>query len=135
MRKVIVEWRHLDVAGVTCERCGDTGAEVREAVTTLNTECRTSGISFELREVHLDASALDESNAISIDGRRLETILPSLEAGRSECNSCGTLLGQPDVHCRTLERESDSYATIPAALIREAACRLLDCCAPACGCR
>lgn len=135
MKQVMIEWRHLDVDGTTCERCGDTGQELRNVIGSLNRECAARGIYFTLQETLLDATTLEQSNAIHIAGRPIEELLPDTQVGSSECNSCGTLIGESSAACRTLSCGESSYETIPAALIREAVCRAVDCCAPACGCR
>ncbi len=131
MKKIQIEWRHLDVDGATCERCGDTGNEVEQAVAALNRECTPQGISFVLTETRLEAEALNESNAILIDGRYLETLLPHAERGDSHCSSCGDLTGE-EVECRTVELAGKRHETVPASLIREAACQVVDCCNSQC---
>ncbi|MEW6648270.1 MAG: sigma-70 family RNA polymerase sigma factor [Pseudomonadota bacterium] len=133
MKKVTVEWRHLEVGGATCERCGDTGEEVRNAVAALNQECLPRNVWFELRDTPLSATELAQSNSLLIDGRPIEQLLPDTRVGRSDCLSCGTLVGT-DAVCRTLEQDDTRYETIPARLIRDAACRAVDCCTASCGC-
>ncbi len=133
MKRVNIEWRHLVVDGETCERCGDTGTEVRRAVGQLNAECAGRGYWFELIDTPLHADAIEESNAILIDGQRLEAILPQASAGSSECTSCGTLTGA-ETACRTVEVGGASYEAIPTKLIREAVCRVVPCCEAVCDC-
>ena len=131
MKNIQIEWRHLDVDGSTCERCGDTGHEVEQAVAALNQECVAQGVTFELIETRLEADALKESNAILIDGRYLEALLPQAERGDSHCSSCGDLTGE-EVECRTVELAGKRHETVPASLIREAACQLAECCSSNC---
>jgi len=131
MRTVNIEWRHLDVDGSTCERCDNTGDEVKKAVDALNRECAPQGVSFTLQETSLDADALAESNAILIDGKYIEELLPKAERSSSECCSCGDLVGE-SVECRTVEVGGKSHETIPAELIRTAACEVASCCSSGC---
>lgn len=133
MKQVNIEWRHLDVGGETCERCGDTGSEVRQAVEALNAQCVSRGVFFVLTETLLGEEAIEESNAILIDGRHLETVLPKAEAGSSGCASCSDLTGT-ETECRTIEYGSERFESVPSSLIQEAVCAVVDCCQPACGC-
>lgn len=127
MKNITIEWRHLDVDGNTCERCGDTGSEIRQAVASLNNECAPAGTEFTLVETPLTADALAESNAILIDGHYLESLLPEAERGDSSCQSCGDLVGEK-VDCRTVEFDGQRHETIPAEFIRNAVCKVADCC-------
>jgi hypothetical protein len=131
MKNIQIEWRHLDIDGSTCERCGDTGNEVEQAVAVLNQECAAQGITFDLIETRLEAGALNESNAILIDGHYLETLLPQAGRGDSHCKSCSDLTGD-EVECRTIELAGKRHETVPASLIREAACQVVDCCNSQC---
>lgn len=131
MKNITIEWRHLDVDGDTCERCGNTGDEVEKAVDSLNRECAPQGVSFTLQEIRLDAGQLSESNAILIDGHYIESLLPQAERNDSECGSCGDLVGE-SVECRTVDIDGRSHETVPAELIRTAACEVADCCNSGC---
>ena len=131
MKTITIEWRHLDVDGDTCERCDNTGNEVKKAVASLNHECAPHGVSFTLQETRLTADALAESNAILINGQYLEALLPQAERSNSECCSCGDLVGE-SVECRTVEFNGQSHETIPAELIRDAACTVANCCTTSC---
>lgn len=131
MKNITIEWRHLEVDGSTCERCGNTGDEVKKAVDALNRECAPHDVSFTLQETPLSADSLEESNAILINGQYLETLLPQAERSDSECCSCGDLVGEA-VECRTVEFNGQSHETIPADLIRTAACEAAGCCTSGC---
>lgn len=136
MRQVTIEWRHLDVGGQTCDRCGNTGSELNDAIGILNRECASRDVVFTLRDTPLTATDLDQSNAILIDGRPIEELLPDTSVGSSGCSSCGTLVGDDNAACRTLEQGDALYETVPAELIREAACRVVACCTSGgCGCK
>lgn len=127
MRTHTIHWEHLDVDGRTCDRCADTGELLRTLVKDLNTACRAHGVRVELRETPLPPDRLGDSNRVSIDGRPLTQNLPGTTTGRSDCPSCGTLIGKTAA-CRTLEYDGSSYAVPPAWVIREAVCRVAGCC-------
>lgn len=131
MQNITIEWRHLDVDGNTCERCGNTGDEVQQAVDALNRECAPHGVSFTLQETRLDAAGLADSNAILIGGHYIESLLPQAQRRDSECRSCGDLVGD-SVECRTVDIDGHSHETVPAELIRSAACEVADCCNTGC---
>ncbi|TDY00603.1 DUF2703 domain-containing protein [Thiohalophilus thiocyanatoxydans] len=133
MRQVTIEWRHLDVDGQTCERCGDTGNALNDAIRALNCECAAQEVVFLLRDTPLSCADLDQSNAIRIDGRHIDALLPDTSVGSSDCASCATLVGDETAACRTLKQGEERFETIPPELIREAACRLVDCCGRGCG--
>lgn len=127
MDMIVVEWFHLDVAGATCHRCGDTGAELRRVVAELQQECAAKGVEVVYRETLLGPADIGRSNAILVNGVPLEEILPQTVAATSCCSSCGDLTGR-DEQCRTLVRFGQEYETIPGELIREAICRTAGCC-------
>ena len=119
MKTHTIEWKHLDQNGRTCDRCHDTGANLRSVVRKLNTSLRSRRVRFRLKETRLKPSRLAESNSIIIDGRPLETLLPATRVTTTECGSCGELLGQP-TDCRALTQNGQTYDTIPAELIHDA---------------
>jgi len=134
MKQVTIEWRHLEVEGETCDRCSDTGEELRQAIEGLNTECAAGGVRFALQETRLGAERLADSNAVLIDGRPLESLLAGAAVGSSDCPCCSELTDTADSVCRTLEVGGEVHEAISAALIRDAACVVADCCGPECGC-
>ena len=127
MTTILIEWRHLDVGGATCERCGDTGKELRQAVARLRAECAPAGVEIRFQETLLLPGQIAESNAILINGVPLETLLPQAQASASCCASCGDLTGQPE-QCRTIVHLGREYETIPQELIRQAVCQVAGCC-------
>jgi hypothetical protein len=54
MKKLIIEWKHLDVEGETCDRCYDTGENLANEVKRLNRSLQPKGIEVELLETKLD---------------------------------------------------------------------------------
>lgn len=129
MKTITIHWRHLDVDGNTCDRCSDSGSEIRKAIDELNRDCAKSEIRFALREETLTAAQLADSNAVLIDGIQLEQLL-NAESSNNCCESCGDLVGNKDAQCRTIERNGNSHEVVTAAFIREAACKVAPCCAP-----
>lgn len=128
MKTLEIEWRHLDVGGSTCDRCADTGGAVREAVAALTAECGPKGWNIAFRETRLTEQDLGESNLLLFNGVPIEDVLPNAAASESHCASCGDLIGQVDTACRTVDYCGQSFETIPAPLIRQAACAVAGCC-------
>jgi len=127
VKTIDIEWRHLRVEGETCERCGDTGAVLRELVANLNRECAPRGVKVTLTETPLGPESIQESNQVLIGGQPLEASTPAIQIGSSACASCGELTGREE-SCRTLELGSESFEVPPAYLIRDVICRLGQCC-------
>ncbi|EGY23869.1 MOSC containing domain protein, partial [Desulfovibrio sp. A2] len=65
---LVVEWRHLDVQGQTCDRCRDTGAELRDAIKALSAEFAGDGVRIEYRETRLAPSTSPRPTAFSWTG-------------------------------------------------------------------
>lgn len=127
MKTITIEWLHLDVAGETCQRCGDTGRELAQVVERLRSECAPRGVDILFKETLLPAEQIARSNTILINGLPLETILPHTEASASCCTSCGDLTGRAE-ECRTIVHQGQEYETIPRELIRQAVCKIGGCC-------
>lgn len=126
-KTILIEWLHLDVAGATCQRCGDTGMELRRAVERLRAECAPRGVAIVLQETLLHPGQIARSNTILINGVPLEEILPQTLVSSSCCTSCGDLTGQPE-QCRTVVHLGQEHETIPEELIRKAVCQVGGCC-------
>lgn len=127
MKTITIEWLHLDVAGETCRRCGDTGSELGRVVVRLQAECAPRGVEVVFKETLLTAEQIARSNTILINGVPLETILPQTLASASCCTSCGDLTGRTE-QCRTIVHLGQEYETIPQELIRQAVCKFGGCC-------
>lgn len=127
MNTITVEWMHLDKDGQTCERCNNTGLEVKQIVERLNNECLSKQVQILFKETKLTEENIDKSNLILINGSSIESILPNTVVSESNCCSCGELTGKNEV-CRTIIHFSEVYETIPQKLIREAICKVANCC-------
>lgn len=125
MRRLEIEWKHLDKDGQTCERCGDTGEALRRVVQELNGELQAKGWQVALKQTLLTETEIPESNEILLNGVLLEEILPQASKSENRCCSCEELLGAPTL-CRTVEYQGTTYEAIPSELIREAAYRVVD---------
>ena len=127
MKTLVIEWKHLEVDGNTCVRCSDTGEALREAIEQLAEECRSLGWEIKFKETRLAAEDVAESNAILFNGKPLEALLPEARASATHCESCSRITGKSTA-CRTIEFAGDTYGSIPASLIRQAAGRIIHCC-------
>ncbi len=127
MKQLDIEWRHLDVDGNTCKRCSNTGKTLEQTVIDLMQECALHGVQVVYRETKLSVEVLPQSNMLLINGVALESLLPDASADSSHCASCCEFTRKP-TFCRTVKYQGQTYESIPAALIREAACRVANCC-------
>jgi len=118
-----IRWQRLvDEEGKTCERCGGTREELRQALASLKASLRPLGINVALVEKALSpeecAKDITESNRIWIADRSLEEWLGG-EVGKSLCGFCCSELGD-SVECRTVSVDGKTYEMIPAQLIVKA---------------
>lgn len=125
--KLVIGWKHLELGGKTCVRCGDTGQNIQEAVGRLREDCQLGGDDLVLKELKIGRARLSESNEINFNGIPLEKILPNLVISQSRCPSCRKIIGKSG-SCRTIDCQNQRYETIPTDLIYRAACQILSCC-------
>jgi hypothetical protein len=123
MEKLIIEWKHLDVEGETCDRCYDTGDNLTNEAKRLKRALQPKGIEVELIETKLNDTEIPQSNVILFNGVPLEDIL-KIEISKNHCDSCSNLL-ETDIYCRTVIYEGNEYEDIPAKAIRQAAMKAL----------
>lgn len=123
MKKLIIEWRHLDVDGETCNRCYDTGENLNREVRRLNKVLQTQGIEVEWTETKLDDTQITESNILLFNGVPIEDIL-NIKVLNNHCASCTDLCGT-ETYCRTIIFEGEEYEDIPAKAIRQATYKAL----------
>lgn len=119
MKRLMIEWRHLDVEGETCNRCYDTGENLNAEVKRLNRTLKPKGITVEWQETKLDLSQIPESNTMYFNGVPLEELL-DIQVSENHCESCADLCGE-ETYCRTVIYEGQEYEDVPAKAIREAA--------------
>ena len=123
MKTLVVEWKHLDVEGNTCDRFAETGTNLLCDITCLTDFLAPKGVVVELVETRLDPTQISESNALFMNGVSLEEIL-DIEVLENSCDSCSQLVDS-EVCCRTIVYEKKQYDEIPAKAIREAALKVL----------
>lgn len=123
MKKLIIEWKHLEVEGETCERCYDTGENLNQEVKRLNRALQARDITVELIETKLDDTKIHESNTILFNGVPIEKII-DIKIENNYCESCSALLGS-ETYCRAVIFEGNEYEDVPAKAIRQAAYQVL----------
>lgn len=123
MKTLTIEWRHLDVAGETCNRCYDTGENLNQEVKRLNRTLQPKGIQVEWFETKLDDTQIPQSNTILFNGIPIEDVL-KIQVSENYCDSCTAILGN-EAYCRTVIFEGYEYEDIPAKAIRQAAFKVL----------
>jgi len=118
MKTLIIEWKHLDVEGETCDRCYDTGENLDNEVKRLNRAFEPQGIHIEIKDTLLDKNQVSQSNSLLFDGIPIEELL-DIEIADNYCASCSDLIGEA-TSCRTVKYEDQEYEDIPAKAIRRA---------------
>jgi hypothetical protein len=119
IKRLEIEWKHFAIGDATCERCGNTGEALREAVGELRHEFSPAGVKINLTETLLDKTRIAESNEIRMNGMLIEDLLAASVASTS-CPSCSTLAGESTC-CRAIEIDHDQYEDIPVWAIKKAA--------------
>jgi hypothetical protein len=122
-KRLEIEWKHFDVGGATCERCGNTGEALKVTVEELRREFAPAGVKINLTETLLDKTRIAESNEIRLNGMLIEDLLAAGVVS-TNCPSCGTLAGESTC-CRAIEIDNEQYEDIPAEMIKKAAYRAL----------
>ena len=125
MKSLVIEWRHYDKAGDTCDRCSSTGTTLSGVISELSRELEAEGITVTFTETLLPEEEMAQSNLILINGIPLESLLDDATSSENSCQSCSCLTGK-ETSCRTVEHHGDVYEEIPAELIRQAVYRSLQ---------
>lgn len=124
MRQLKIEWKHLEVDGKTCRRCGETGQILSGAIAELSKELQPAGVAVSFSETILSDRQVAESNTILLNGVPVEAILSEeVKVSENHCPSCSSLTGK-ETSCKTVERGGEVYEAIPDSLIRKAALKL-----------
>lgn len=124
MKTLTIEWRHLDVAGETCERCSDTGSTLMKEVARINSSLESAGIKIEWFETKLEGDQITDSNSVLFDGIPIEEIL-FIRSSENYCGSCSDLL-EKESFCRTIHYDGFEYEDIPAKAIHDAVYKALN---------
>lgn len=121
MRYLLIEWKHFDKNGRTCQRCSQTGSNLNGVLKDLQEEFSSKGLNIELKETKLPERRMAESNSILIEGIPLENLLPDTKIGENSCQSCSDLIDKPTrCRCRTINLGKDIFEEVPVDLIRQA---------------
>jgi len=122
MTKIIIEWRHFDKNGATCDRCSKTGYNLQEAINDLQKE-----FNIEFIETKLTEDQMSESNQIIINGKLIEDLIPNTKVGQNFCGSCTDLTdNSSDCHCRTINQGETIFEEIPTNLIKTAILNIIN---------
>ena len=123
MKTLIIEWRHLDVKGETCDRCIQTGANLVDEINLLNRKLESLEIQVMLKENKLDEVRVNESNMILINNVPLENII-DIRVVDNFCKSCSDLVGS-ETYCRAVYYKGKKFDDVPRIAIREAVAKSL----------
>jgi len=123
MKTLIIEWRHLDVKGETCDRCSQTGANLVDEINLLNRKLKSLDIQVMLKENKLDEVRVNESNMILINNVPLENII-DIRVVDNFCKSCSDLVGS-ETYCRAVYYKGKKFDDVPRIAIREAVAKSL----------
>ena len=122
--QVIIEWKHLNVEGETCDRCSDTGKNLLDEVDRLNKSLNSEGIEVELHEIKLDGRDIKDSNSILINGSAIESLI-EIQIVENYCESCSSLL-EEEAYCRAVVYKGKEYEEVPLNAIRDAVYHALN---------
>ena len=61
MKRLVIEWRHYEKDGATCDRCAATGISVREVVSQLSHELESKAVTVHFVETILPQELMAES--------------------------------------------------------------------------
>ena len=123
MKALIIEWKHLDVEGETCDRCSHTGASLVEEIRLLNSKLEARGVQLKLKETKLDKGMVHDSNLILINDIPIEKII-DIKVVDNYCKSCSDLVGS-DTYCRAVHYKGKRFDDVPRIAIREAVAKSL----------
>ena len=118
MKKLLIEWMHIDFEGETCERCWNTGQTLKTEVELLNTELNSKGFEVKYIETKIDNTQISQSNIILFNGIPIEQVL-NITVSKNYCESCTDLIGL-ESYCRIINFNDKEYEDIPAEAIRKA---------------
>lgn len=127
MKKLIIEWKHFDKNGKTCERCSGTGNNLSQVIAGLRSELLQKGVEIEYRKTKLPESRMSESNMILINSVPLEQLISDTKAGENDCCSCSQLINDASsCRCRTVSHKGIVFEEVPKKLIRLAVLKYLN---------
>lgn len=119
-RSLIIEWRHLEVGGATCDRCSQTGEAAMAAIERLRNDLSTCDVDVTFVDISLAEGEILNSNTIIFNGIPLEYLLDKASVTMTDCVSCGCLTGK-DTKCRAVLTDGVLHEVITADMIHTAA--------------
>lgn len=121
MKNLLIEWKHFDKNGATCDRCSQTGSNLDEVIKQLKDEYRDKGINIQFQETKLTEDQMSKSNQVLINGELIENLISNTEAGENYCDSCTDLVDNPKgCNCRTIIHGEIVHEEIPLEFIKQA---------------
>ena len=127
MKNLLIEWKHFDKDGATCERCSQTGSNLNKIIKQLKAEYLGKDIKIQFLETKLPESRMSESNQILINRKLIENLLPDTKVGENYCDSCADLIDNPKgCNCRTVNQGETIHEDIPIELIKQAVTNFLS---------
>lgn len=123
-KSLTIEWRHLDVAGSTCDRCAGTYGNILNAITELERSGELAGIEVGIIDTPLSKDRIGESNMVLINDVPIEQ-LTGAGVQYTECTSCGDLIGNTTC-CRAVTSGGATEETLPVEMIRAAILRVME---------
>lgn len=124
MKRLLIEWKHYDKKGNTCDRCSNTGIALQKAISDLREDLGKKGIHIVFKETKLSEDEIQASNSILFNNILLEDLLDDTRKVETTCNSCCELIGS-DVNCRALDCCGQIVEDISVELIKKAVNNLL----------
>jgi len=119
MKKLFIEWKHFDKRGETCDRCNNTGVNLKQAIAELKTQLKDKNINIQLKEIKLLENQMDISNSLFFNGIPIEDVLNGISVLRNTCNSCVDLTGN-HCSCRAVQTRNAVHEDIPKKMIKQA---------------
>lgn len=124
MKRLNIEWRHLDFNDGACLRCSKTGRTLHQVIADLKRELKPRRVEINFVETKLSEEDIQQSNLILINGIPLEDILSGSSVAENYCSSCSCLTDK-ETYCRVIKYNDKTYEEIPEALIRKAVFEIL----------
>ncbi|NMC49329.1 MAG: DUF2703 domain-containing protein [Desulfovibrio sp.] len=124
-RSLLIEWRHLDVGGATCDRCSQTGKAAMDAIERLQKDLNTCDVDVKFVDTALKEGDIHQSNMIILNGVPLESLLDKASVVMTDCASCGCIIGK-ETKCRAVLIDEVLHEVITADMIHIAALVALD---------
>ncbi|MDL2219665.1 DUF2703 domain-containing protein [Ruminococcaceae bacterium OttesenSCG-928-O06] len=116
-KNIRIDFLYLDLN--SCERCGNTSAELDNAVSELHGVLDTLGFTLSVNKAQISTPELAEqyhfmsSPTIRVNGKDI-----CADVQENACADCGDLCGS-DVECRVFEYEGKEYDAPPKAMIMD----------------